>query len=116
MFVITKEFHFSAAHVLAGLPDGHPCGRMHGHNYRVVLEFTGDVLDPAGMVRDYTALGWVRDWIDAHWDHRVLNDALELTTAEALARTLYDVVRPSEASLTAVTIHETPSTSATYWA
>ena len=37
-FAISKEFHFSASHRLEGLHDGHPCGRMHGHNYVVEIE------------------------------------------------------------------------------
>lgn len=38
MLTITKGFHFSASHVLDRLPSWHPCARMHGHNYVVVLE------------------------------------------------------------------------------
>lgn len=36
MFRITKEYHFSASHRLAHLPDDHQCARLHGHNYVVV--------------------------------------------------------------------------------
>jgi 6-pyruvoyl-tetrahydropterin synthase len=38
-YTISKEFAFSAAHHLNGLPPSHPCSRVHGHNYvvRVVL-------------------------------------------------------------------------------
>lgn len=42
MYVISKEFHFSASHRLASLPPGHQCARMHGHNYQVVLELRCD--------------------------------------------------------------------------
>ena len=37
MFKISKEFYFSAAHALFGLPDDHPCTRLHGHNYVVTV-------------------------------------------------------------------------------
>jgi 6-pyruvoyltetrahydropterin/6-carboxytetrahydropterin synthase len=34
MYTITKQFSFSASHVLDHLPEGHPCARrLHGHNY-----------------------------------------------------------------------------------
>ncbi|WP_189267921.1 6-pyruvoyl trahydropterin synthase family protein, partial [Streptomyces fuscichromogenes] len=58
MFTITKEFHFSASHVLDQLPSWHPCARMHGHNYIVVLELSAadDALTPPGFVRDYRDL------------------------------------------------------------
>ena len=51
MFTITKEFHFSASHVLDRLPSWHPCARMHGHNYVVVLELSArpDQLTEAGF-------------------------------------------------------------------
>src|SRR5215468_9371730 len=34
-YTISKFFEFSAAHHLTGLPDDHPCSRVHGHNYVV---------------------------------------------------------------------------------
>ncbi|MFI6697695.1 6-pyruvoyl trahydropterin synthase family protein [Streptomyces sp. NPDC050509] len=51
---ISKEFHFSASHQLDGLPEDHPCGRLHGHNYVVALELSAptDGLDTTGFVRD----------------------------------------------------------------
>ena len=35
MYTITKRFAFSASHIIGGLPNGHPCARLHGHNYEV---------------------------------------------------------------------------------
>lgn len=29
-----REFTFEAAHRLPAVPDGHKCGRLHGHSYR----------------------------------------------------------------------------------
>ena len=37
MFSISKQFHFCASHIIEGVPEGHPCGRLHGHNYVVEL-------------------------------------------------------------------------------
>ena len=40
MYTIAKRFAFSASHIIGGLPDKHPCSRLHGHNYEVeVLSF-----------------------------------------------------------------------------
>ncbi len=30
---IYKEFMFEAAHKLPYVPDGHKCGRLHGHSF-----------------------------------------------------------------------------------
>jgi 6-pyruvoyltetrahydropterin/6-carboxytetrahydropterin synthase len=40
-----KDFTFEAAHHLPHVPEGHKCGRLHGHSFMVRLEITGEV-DP----------------------------------------------------------------------
>jgi 6-pyruvoyltetrahydropterin/6-carboxytetrahydropterin synthase len=78
VFTITKEFHFSASHVLDQLPAWHPCARMHGHNYIVVLELSAedDALIPPGFVRDYRDLDAFKKWMDDTLDHRHLNESM----------------------------------------
>lgn len=78
MLTITKEFHFSASHVLDRLPSWHPCARMHGHNYTVVLELSArrEVLTETGFVRDYRDLDTFKKWMDETLDHRHLNEAM----------------------------------------
>lgn len=118
MFTITKEFHFSASHVLDRLPSWHPCGRMHGHNYVVVLELSaaaGELTD-AGFVRDYRDLDEFKKWLDDTLDHRHLNDVLgELQpSAENLAKWLFDGWSAELPELTAVRVSETPRTTAEF--
>ncbi|MFB6535238.1 6-pyruvoyl tetrahydropterin synthase family protein [Streptomyces noursei] len=116
-FRITKEFHFSASHRLAELPEGHPCGRMHGHNYVVELELAApaDGLDKAGFVRDYGDLKQFSRWLDAEVDHRHLNDVLARNpSAEHLAQWLYERWLPHYPQLSAVRVSETAKTWAEY--
>lgn len=35
-----KDFTFEAAHHLPHVPEGHKCGRLHGHSFMVRLEIT----------------------------------------------------------------------------
>ena len=56
MYTIAKQYHFSASHILKGLPDDHPCSRMHGHNYIVEVILETKTLDKNGFVRDYREL------------------------------------------------------------
>jgi 6-pyruvoyltetrahydropterin/6-carboxytetrahydropterin synthase len=117
MLTITKEFHFSASHVLEGLPRWHPCSRLHGHNYAVVLELSApdDRLVPPGFVRDYNDLDTFKQWMDKTLDHRHLNDVMEVQpTSEALARWVYDHWIEEFPELAAVKVYETPRTSAEY--
>lgn len=123
-YTITKEFEFSASHVLYGLPDGHPCSRLHGHNYRVRVELTGE-LDGCGFVVDYGELAPFKRWIDTTVDHRHLNDIGPFEgrdglnpTAENLARwltgALHAVVTVPRSVLARVCVSETPKTWATW--
>lgn len=119
MFTITKEFAFSASHVLDGLPVGHQCGRLHGHNYIVEIELAAERLDDRGFVVDYGELGAVKTWIDTRLDHRHLNECMEGNpTAERLARLLYDITRETlpdhREAVAAVRVSETPKTWAEY--
>ena len=89
MFQITKLFYFEAAHQLPLVPEGHPCGRMHGHSYKV------EVICEAEELRN----GWVIDFADISkainpiiekCDHQVLNDFIDNPTAERIAKWIYD--------------------------
>ena len=42
---IFKEFTFESAHRLPHVPEGHKCGRLHGHSFKVAIHLSGD-LDP----------------------------------------------------------------------
>ena len=72
MYEISKDFTFAASHRLDGLPPGHKCARLHGHNYTVTVLARALTLDGAGMVLDYAALDPVGEWIAATLDHRHL--------------------------------------------
>lgn len=115
MFTISKEFHFSAAHQLDGLHEGHPCGRLHGHNYIVRVTLTGDTLDEHGFLLDYNDLKPFGAWLDAHLDHKNLNDVLPIqptaeNLAQSLAGTLREVVAVPESVTVQIAVSETPKT------
>jgi len=85
-YSISKRFDFSASHVLSGLPEDHPCSRLHGHNYAVEVVLAADVLDPTGFIVDYRELDTVKRFIDGVLDHHHLNDLVTFNpTAERLA-------------------------------
>lgn len=115
MYSITKEFTFSASHVLRGLAPGHKCGRVHGHNYRVRVSLEAPVLGEQGFVLDYADLGALGEQLDGGLDHRHLNDVLDFQpTAENLARWLYDWCESMGWPVKEVGVSETPRTWAWY--
>lgn len=115
MYKITKQFQFSASHILEGLVEGHKCGRLHGHNYIVELELQSFRLDDTGFVIDYGDLSPFKQYIDENLDHRHLNDIMKnQTSAENLARFLYDRAKERWSQVTAVRVSETAKTWAEY--
>ena len=88
MFKIAKEFTFDAAHILKGMPEGHPCGRLHGHTYTVIIELES--------VKEVTnEFDPIQKYIDTYLDHRFLNDTLLINpTVELLARHIYTAFLP----------------------
>jgi 6-pyruvoyltetrahydropterin/6-carboxytetrahydropterin synthase len=89
MFMISKDFTFSAAHALPSLPATHKCHRMHGHNYEVRIEVSSSEVDEHGMVLDYAELNPVGTYLDDTFDHRTIE--LAPATAEVLARHIHGV-------------------------
>lgn len=117
MYRITKQFSFSASHVLDALPEAHPCSQLHGHNYVVEVVLESAALDEYGFVRDYNELAPLKDFIDEKLDHRHLDDALPegvASTAENIARYLYEFAAARWPEVAAVRVSETPKTWAEY--
>lgn len=114
-FRISKEFHFSASHQLFGLPPEHQCARLHGHNYVIIVELKSDSLNEVGFVQDYGELKPIKDYIDKELDHRHLNNIFDFNpTAELMAQFLFKKFKAIFPSLVAVTVKETPKTTARY--
>ncbi|MGV9383607.1 6-pyruvoyl trahydropterin synthase family protein [Nonomuraea sp. NPDC003707] len=113
---IGKTFTFEAAHRLNGLPDGHKCGRRHGHSYQVTVELTSDALVDPGFITDFGDLTPFAAHLAEHFDHRDLNEVLKVEpTSEHLAlhlaRWFLDNVQPGiPGRLAAVTVSETSKT------
>lgn len=70
MYIVTisRDYEFSAAHRI----ENHPkCGRLHGHNYKVIVKLTSTV-DKSGMVLDYAELDRIVKPILEELDHRYM--------------------------------------------
>lgn len=114
---ISKDFDFSASHVLDRLPAEHKCSRLHGHNYIARLIVSSDQLDSYGFVLDYGDMDAFKQHIADRFDHRHLNDLglIGPPTAEVLAHHLYFAARDMYGELVEmVGVSETPKTWAWY--
>jgi 6-pyruvoyltetrahydropterin/6-carboxytetrahydropterin synthase len=117
---IGKRFTFSASHQLPDLPEGHKCARLHGHNYVVDVIVGADELVGPGFVTDFGELAPLKNYLDASFDHRHLNDTLPApptseNLAEHLAGWFIEHLEPHIAGrLITVRVSETESTWAQY--
>src|SRR5262249_36520456 len=108
---------FEAAHRLPGLPDGHPCGQLHGHSYTAALTFDRDPLPNVD-----SALRQLAAYLHERFDFRDLNEELdEPPTSEHLAAHVYgwaakELSLPPGTSVRTARVSETVSTWAEYTA
>lgn len=95
---LVTEFTFDSAHYIKDYNG--PCGRMHGHTYKVRVEATSSTLHSSEfcphpvMVADFRTLRWAKqDITKGGLDHGILNEIMPEgyeTTAEMIAKFIYD--------------------------
>ena len=66
MYKIRTEFNFSAAHTLPGHPK---CGKLHGHNYRVVIKISTPDISEKGWIADFGVIKAIGEMIIDPLDH-----------------------------------------------
>lgn len=83
MLSIFIEYSIDAAHWLPNVPEGHKCGRMHGHRYDIRIEISGEI-GPIGWIIDYADARAIIDPAIETLDHAELNKipGLENPTCE----------------------------------
>ena len=81
------EDSFDSAHWLPNVPADHKCRRLHGHTYRIRMEFDGEVGEQTGWVFDYAEIKSLWEPIKLRLDHHCLNEifGLENPTCERIA-------------------------------
>ncbi len=101
-----RRYRFEAAHRLPRVPLHHPCGRMHGHGFAVVVQ---------------CAANHSHEAIDAAWaplqrrlHQRCLNhiEGLENPTSEMLSAWIWQALQPALPGLQRITVFETGSSGA----
>ncbi|MDN3610222.1 6-carboxytetrahydropterin synthase QueD [Vibrio ostreicida] len=104
-----KEFMFEAAHHLPHVPEGHKCGRLHGHSFLVRLYVEGEVDPHTGWLIDFSEIKAAFKPIYDQLDHYYLNDieGLENPTSEVLAKWIWNKLKPALPLLSKVEIRET---------
>jgi 6-pyruvoyltetrahydropterin/6-carboxytetrahydropterin synthase len=113
---IWKEFGFESAHLLPHVEEGHKCGRLHGHSFKIRLTLRGDPGEQTGWIMDFADLKEAWKPLHKELDHRYLNEipGLENPTSEILARWIWDRMAPVLPQLSSVSVRETCTAGCTY--
>jgi 6-pyruvoyltetrahydropterin/6-carboxytetrahydropterin synthase len=85
MMRIFIEDSFDAAHYLPHVPEKHKCRRMHGHTYRIRIEFSCKMDHSKGWLVDYAVVKPLWQMIHTRLDHTVLNEIMLNPTCELIA-------------------------------
>ncbi|HEX7341001.1 MAG TPA: 6-carboxytetrahydropterin synthase QueD [Rhodanobacteraceae bacterium] len=113
---IFKHFTIEAAHRLPHVPDGHKCGRLHGHSFGVEVHVSGTPDPASGWVMDYADIKAAFAPLFEQLDHHYLNeiDGLENPTSEQLACWIWRRLKPALPLLSEVVVRETCTAGARY--
>ena len=121
MYELKIITHFSAAHQLREFQG--QCEHLHGHNWKIEVCVTSDVLDDAGIVIDFRILKNHVKTIMATLDHKFLNDLAPFkdqnpsseNIARYVAEELSSLVESNEIKVSRVTAWESENSCATFY-
>jgi 6-pyruvoyltetrahydropterin/6-carboxytetrahydropterin synthase len=121
MFELMVEATFSAAHQLKGYRG--KCERLHGHNWKVQVHVVAEKLNEIDIAIDFHEIKRLTNEVVSSLDHNILNEVFPFTeknpSSENIAKWIYDSLRKKMDSenihLSAVTVWESETSSATYY-
>ncbi len=111
-----KAFTFESAHRLPHVPEGHKCGRLHGHSFNIEIHVRGSVDPDTGWVMDFADIKRAFAPLYEKLDHTYLNEipGLENPTSENLARWIWDHLVPELSALSSIVVRETCTSGCVY--
>lgn len=103
-----RIYYLQCARRLPGLPDSHPCARLHGHSFKIKLTLRGELDPKLGWVMDFDAVDTIWQRIHDQLDHRYLNDIAGLNnpSSENMAIWLWQALQGDLPQLYAVSVME----------
>lgn len=113
---IFKVFTFEAAHRLPNVPQGHKCGRLHGHSFTAEIHVVGEVDKVTGWIMDFADIKEAFEPLHKQLDHNFLNEieGLSNPTSENLARWIWNHLAPNLPGLCKVVVRETCTSGCIY--
>ncbi|KWT76831.1 MAG: 6-carboxytetrahydropterin synthase QueD [Nitrospirota bacterium] len=121
MYELMIETTFCAAHQLRNYKG--KCEELHGHNWRIQVYVQAERLNDIDIAMDFHDLKRYAKEVTDQLDHAFLNNVFPFTeinpSSENISRWIYDSMKKKiveeTVRLTAVTVWESDSASATYY-
>jgi len=121
MYELMIETTFSAAHALRGYKG--KCEALHGHNWKVQVHVVAEKLNEIDIAIDFHELKKYTNELLSQLDHKYLNEVFPFTeinpSSENIARWIFEnlkrKVNSEHVKLSAVTVWESDTASATYY-
>ena len=114
---IYRTYTIHSARFIPTLDSNHPCKKMHGHTFKIIIELDAPINEKTGFVMDFYDLDLiVNNKIIKKIDHKVLNDikGLENPSSEHLSVWIWNKLIDSTPELSQVTISENHGTGIKY--
>ena len=89
MFKVSKRMEIAGSHYLR-LPYESKCKHVHGHNWIIIVEISGNELNDDGMLIDFKH---IKDLINDRFDHQNLNNTIYFGESNATAENMTIVIR-----------------------
>ena len=120
MYHASIQTQFSAAHLLRNYKG--KCENLHGHNWKVEVTVSADILDEAGMAIDFTLLKQKTNDIIKQLDHQYLNEIPYFKninpSSENIAAYIFNLLKEklgdTTVKLTKVSVWESENSMASY--
>ena len=114
---IYRTYTIHAARFIPTLDSSHPCSKMHGHTFKIIIELDGPIDKETGFVMDFYDLDvMIENKIIKKIDHKILNDieGLENPSSEHLSVWIWEQLIDSLPILAKITISEEHGTGIKY--
>ena len=120
MYQASIQTQFSAAHFLRNYKG--KCENLHGHNWKVEVTVSSEILDDTGMVIDFTILKQKTNTIINQLDHSHLNEIPHFVkinpSSENVAAYVFNLLKEelinTTVMLTKVSVWESDTSRASY--
>ena len=114
--IIYKQFNIESARSLPNLSQHHPCSKVHGHSFKIILSFKGEIDKKTGFVIDFNDIDNVFNPLKNKLDHVYLNDVegLENPSSENICIWIWEKIKSKLPGLHMIEIKETMTTGCKY--